>query len=137
MCLLDNELSTTKLCVYGDSNAEQVLECLQCVAIIYGEQTILLQYITHIKELVSVQKSFVMLIVFTISLGICQPIFLDLISYHVKSCDLNDNISIHCVSFPSGPTVVLYYIIYYIVCSRCLVVRVVDLRPRGHGFEDG
>ena len=49
---LDCELSTTKKAVYGDNNAEQVLDCLQCIAIIYGEQIILLQYITHIKELV-------------------------------------------------------------------------------------
>lgn len=45
-------MSTTKKSVLGDTNAEQVLECLQCIAIIYGEQIILLQYISHIKELV-------------------------------------------------------------------------------------
>ncbi|KAI0233832.1 WD repeat-containing protein 81 [Lamellibrachia satsuma] len=49
-----NELSTTHVNVVGDEHATRVLDCLTCVAILYGEHIILLQYFQHIREQICV-----------------------------------------------------------------------------------
>ena len=45
-----SELSTTHVSVAGDEHAERVLDCLACVAVLYGEHIVLLQYFQHIRE---------------------------------------------------------------------------------------
>ena len=45
-----SELGTTHVNVVGDLHAVRVLDCLACVAVLYGEHIILLQYFQHIRE---------------------------------------------------------------------------------------
>ena len=54
LSLADNwmPLSATQKYVVGDSHASQVLECLACIAVLYGEHIILLHYFQHLRELV-------------------------------------------------------------------------------------
>ncbi|XP_041353185.1 WD repeat-containing protein 81-like [Gigantopelta aegis] len=51
----DDCLKSSKL-VVGDRNAQKILECLGHVALLYGEQVILLQYIQCIIDMVSVSQ---------------------------------------------------------------------------------
>ena len=40
--------------IVGDLHAEEVLECLSFIVVLYGEQVILLQYFQHTRELVRI-----------------------------------------------------------------------------------
>ncbi len=51
--LTEYSLSTTDKHVAGDVNAQQLLECLSCICVLYGESIILLQYFAYVRELVS------------------------------------------------------------------------------------
>ncbi len=46
-------LSASTHQLVGDRHAAQVLDCLACIVVLYGEHVILLQYFQHCKELVS------------------------------------------------------------------------------------
>ena len=54
--IFGEELSTTKTHIIGDVHVCQLLECLSCIVILYGEEVILLQYFQHIKEMVRVSN---------------------------------------------------------------------------------
>lgn len=45
-------MSCTGLHIVGDENASLVLDCLACIAVLYGEQVILLQYLHNARQLV-------------------------------------------------------------------------------------
>ncbi len=49
----EDSLNTTKKYVVGDLHSSQVLECLAFIAILYGQQIIILQYLPHVREIVS------------------------------------------------------------------------------------
>ncbi|KAB7495035.1 WD repeat-containing protein 81 [Armadillidium nasatum] len=48
-----NSFSITKKEIAGDNNASKIISCLLEISDLYGEQVILLQYLSHITELVS------------------------------------------------------------------------------------
>ncbi|XP_013406370.1 WD repeat-containing protein 81 isoform X2 [Lingula anatina] len=49
---IDNDISACKKMVVGDLNASKILESLGYIAVLYGEQTVALQYFKHMLELV-------------------------------------------------------------------------------------
>ena len=50
-------LTTTNMIVVGDTHAYHLLDCLACIAIIYGEQIVLLHYLHHAKQMVRITSS--------------------------------------------------------------------------------
>ena len=79
---MNNELSTTHVSVAGDEHATRVLDCLVCIAILYGEHIILLQYFQHIREQVCTLEKY--LVGFG-SWFIIEWLILGIVSYWILS----------------------------------------------------
>ncbi|XP_064623672.1 WD repeat-containing protein 81-like [Lineus longissimus] len=52
----DDAMSASHRKVVGDQNASRILDCLSHIAILYGEQVIMLQYLPHAIEMVAIAQ---------------------------------------------------------------------------------